>query len=97
MIVHILVEANTTKDAIVDAQHPADVNLPVGEYIAYYLLNDGYTAAAQVEFKVVPESEIVPETPMKTETAPATADLGVLITALTLVASGVFITFRKRK
>ena len=91
------VEANTTKDAIVDAQHPADVNLPVGEYIAYYLLNDGYTAAAQVEFKVVPESEIVPETPMKTETAPATADLGVLITALTLAASGAFITFRKRK
>lgn len=91
------VEANTTKDAIVDTQHQADVILPVGEYIAYYLLNDGYTPAAQVEFKVVPQSEIIPETPEKTETAPVTADLSVIVPALTLTASGAVIAFKKRK
>jgi len=28
--------------------------LPVGGYIAYYLLNDGYTSAASIDFTVTP-------------------------------------------
>ena len=77
--------------------------LPAGDYIAYYLLNDGYEIAASVEFTIAPAAVVEepetdqPEVVDPDPVAPQTADIVVLAEVIGLCSGAAVMVSKKRK
>lgn len=79
--------------------------LPAGEYVARYLLDDGYDIVQEIYFNVNEASEDAASTgdtapadePAPVETAPATADAASIAVLGLLCAAGVAVVLSKKR